>query len=130
MPGNPARLGAGIALLRSLEVADESSVRAAIEALRARVNAATVPDGTIPERSILCVVPDLGQAFRTTLREGKMTEIETANGDLRADATLTAKSDDLVALLQGRLGVAAAFLLGKVKIEASASDMLLIRKLF
>jgi predicted lipid carrier protein YhbT len=111
-------------------VATEAAVRTAIDALRARVNAATVADGAVPERSIICVVSDLGTAYRTELRHGKLSVIEVTQPTTEADARLTARSDDLVALLEGRLNVASAFLLGKVRIDATASDMLLIRKLF
>ena len=46
------------------------------------------------------------------------------------DARITARSDDLIALIDGRLGVAYAFLTGKVKIDAPASDLMMLRKLF
>ena len=112
-------------------MATEAAVRAAIDALRARVNAAR-PEGSvdIPDRSILCIVPDLGTAFRTQLHQGKLGEIEPVATDAAADARLTARSDELVALLEGRSNVAAAFLLGRIKIDASPADMMLIRKLF
>lgn len=103
---------------------------AAIETLRSRVNSATVVEGSIPERSILCVIPDLDKSFKTLLIEGKLSAVEEVNGDSKADATLTARSDDLISLLEGRLNVPAAFLMGRIKIDASAGDMLLIRKLF
>lgn len=103
---------------------------AAIEALRARVNASQVPEGSIPERTIKCVVPDLGRSYVTKLEDGKLGELQDAAASNGADATLTARSDDLISLLEGKLNVATAFLMGRIKIDASASDMLLIRKLF
>ena len=39
-------------------------------------------------------------------------------------------SDDLIALIDGRLGIAYAFLTGKVKIDAPASDLMMMRGLF
>ena len=106
-------------------------MRAAIEALRARVNAARgEPDPSVPDRTILCIVPDLGTAFRTRLESSRLSEIEAVDPSEAADARLTAKSDELVALLEGRSNVATAFLLGRIRIDASPADLLLIRKLF
>jgi predicted lipid carrier protein YhbT len=118
-----------VSLLTSPQVATEAAVIAAIEALRARVNAAVIEDGVVPDRSILCVVPDLASAYKTSLNSGKMTEVVPASASDPADAKLTANSSELVALLEGKLNVAAAFLLGKIRIDASPADLLLIRKL-
>jgi len=105
-------------------------VRAAIDALRSRVNAARVENGVVPERTIVCIVPDLGTAFKTQLSDGKLSEITPVDPADPADARLTARSDELIALLEGRSNVATAFLLGRIRIDASPADLLLIRKLF
>lgn len=105
-------------------------MRAAIDALRSRVNAARVEDGIIPDRTIVCTVPDLERSFRTELRKGKLSEVTVVDTGTKADARLTARSDELVALLEGRSNIATAFLFGKIRIDASPADMLLIRKLF
>lgn len=106
------------------------AVRAAIDALRSRVNAARVQNGTVPDRTIVCIVPDLGTAYRTTLSGGKLSAITVVDAGDAADARLTARSDELIALLEGRSNVATAFLLGRIRIDATPADMLLIRKLF
>ena len=64
------------------------------------------------------------------LKGGKLRGLRKAATNEATDARITAKSDDLVALIDGRLGVAYAFLTGKVKVDAPASDLMMLRKLF
>ncbi len=87
------------------------------------------PD-SIPNRSILCVLPDLPDAFFVELKKGKLRGLRKTDASEKTDARITARSDDLVALIDGRLGIAYAFLTGKVKINAPASDLMMLRRLF
>jgi hypothetical protein len=87
------------------------------------------PD-SIPNRTILCVLPDLKTAYRVELKNAKLRGLRKAETTESTDARITARSDDLVALIDGRLGIAYAFLTGKVKIDAPASDLLMLRNLF
>jgi predicted lipid carrier protein YhbT len=111
-------------------VADAATVEAAITALAERLNGADVAEGSIPDRTLLCIMPDLSQAFRAQLSGGKLVGLSRANDKDAADVRLTAKSDDLVALIEGRMNVATAFLLGRVRVDAAPSDLMLLRKLF
>jgi putative sterol carrier protein len=85
---------------------------------------------SVPNRTILVVLPDLKTAYRVELKGGKLRGLRKAETNEATDARLTAKSDDLVALIDGRLGVAYGFLTGKVKVDAPASDLMMLRKLF
>jgi len=87
------------------------------------------PD-SIPERSILCVLPDLNTAYRVELKKAKLRGLKKAPTTEKTDARITAKSDDLIALIDGRLGIAYAFLTGKVRIDAPAQDLTMLRRLF
>jgi putative sterol carrier protein len=87
------------------------------------------PD-SIPNRTILCVLPDMKRAYRVELKNGKLRGLRSADTNEETDARITARSDDLIALIDGRLGIAYAFLTGKVKIDAPASDLMMLRKLF
>jgi putative sterol carrier protein len=78
----------------------------------------------------LCVLPDLKTAYRVELKNSKLRGLRKAETNEATDARITARSDDLVALIDGRLGVAYAFLTGKVKIDAPASDLMMLRKIF
>ena len=89
------------------------------------------PDpASIPNRTISVVLPDRKTAYHVELKNGKLRGLKKAATADQTDARITAKSDDLVALIDGRLGVAYAFLTGKVKIDAPASDLMMLRKLF
>jgi len=92
-------------------------------------DASPAPD-SIPDRTILCVLPDLKTAYRVELKKAKLRGLRKAETNEVTDARITARSDDLIALIDGRLGVAYAFLTGKVKIDAPASDLMMLRKLF
>jgi len=91
---------------------------------------ASPPADSIPDRTILCVLPDLKSAYRVELKKAKLRGLRKAETNEATDARITARSDDLIALIDGRLGVAYAFLTGKVKIDAPASDLMMLRKLF
>lgn len=117
-------------LLRCAPVADMAAVEAAITMLAERLNQAEVPEGTIPDRTLICIIPDLGHAVRAQLRDGRLVGFSRAKDKDAADVRLTAKSDDLIALIEGRTSIATAFLLGRVRVDAAPSDLMLLRKLF
>lgn len=111
-------------------MATGDEVSAAIGRLADRIDAAGPAADAIPERAIICVVPDLGTAFRGIFRGSRLVDIAEQPSDASADVRLTARSDDLIALIDGRLGAGYAFLTGKVRIDASPADLMLMRKLF
>lgn len=80
------------------------------------------------DRSLSCTVPDLGVTFSGQLADGHLTGITTEPAE-RAQLRLTAASDDLVALTDGRLNFAQAWLSGRVKVEAGVRDLLKLRSL-
>jgi predicted lipid carrier protein YhbT len=79
-------------------------------------------------RSLACRVSDLDVTFRAELRDGGLHDIRQGQAD-GAHITLRVKSDDLVALTDGRLGFAGAWATGKVKVDASLTDLLRLRTL-
>jgi predicted lipid carrier protein YhbT len=84
----------------------------------------TMPEGRVIE----VTVPDLEAAYWTEMREGRMTRLHTGPPG-RADIRVRVRSDDLVALVEGRKSIFSSYVGGKVKIEASFSDLLRLRKL-
>jgi predicted lipid carrier protein YhbT len=82
----------------------------------------------VVERTVSCVVPDLGVVFTGRLDEEGLTEVRRSD-DPAAQVRLAAASDDLVALSEGRLSVPAAWATGRLKIEASVLDLLKLRGL-
>jgi hypothetical protein len=111
-------------------VASAAEVERSIRSLMKKLADASPDPQSIPNRTILVVLPDLKTAYRVELKGGKLRALRKAQTNEATDARITAKSDDLVALIDGRLGVAYAFLTGKVKVDAPASDLMMLRKLF
>jgi hypothetical protein len=111
-------------------MASHAECRAALERLAARL--ATV-DGDDHrhhtfDRSMSCLVPDLGVTFSGALSEGHITGITTDPAP-KAQVRLTVGSDDLVALTDGHLDFGKAWLSGRVKVEASVRDLLKLRSM-
>ena len=79
-------------------------------------------------RTVAVRVPDLGTTFHGVLRDGLIDDIRAqSNGS--AQIVFTAVSDDLVAVLDGRLGVPTAVASGRLKVDASLTDLLKLRLL-
>lgn len=83
------------------------------------------------DRTVACSVPDLGVVFRARLDDEGLQDLRTEEGEGRPDAQvrLTADSDDLVALIEGRVSVPAAWATGRLKVDASVLDLLKLRTL-
>ena len=79
-------------------------------------------------RTVSLRVPDLDITFHGVLREGSLEDVSTEPKE-RAQIRLTINSDDLIALVAGDLNFASAWARGRVKLEASFSDLLRLRKL-
>ena len=104
--------------------------RTALQDLAARLaaNADDVGRKVALDRRLTCRITDLGVTFRGRLTGGRLVDIADGE-DPKAKIRLTASSDDLVALLQGRLDVTRAVASRQVSIKASPFDLLKLRKL-
>ncbi|MFI5898088.1 alkyl sulfatase C-terminal domain-containing protein [Actinoplanes sp. NPDC051513] len=104
--------------------------RTALEGLAAKLAANADAQGKLDfERTLACRVPDLATAFRARLSGGRLLDIEDGD-DSKAKIALTAKSDDLVALLTGKLDVTRAIASRQISIKANPFDLLKLRKLW
>jgi putative sterol carrier protein len=104
--------------------------RAALHELAAKMdaNAGEVAGKVDLNRPLAFAISDLGVAFHGQLADGRL--INLADGDDRnAKIRLTTSSDDLVALVDGKLDLGRAFMSGQVKISANPFDLLKLRKL-
>lgn len=110
-------------------VATAEDVQRALRSMVAGLNGST-PSGDLPDRILVCHVPDVHVAFRSHFSGGSLTDLEQVPPDEPADVRIVARSDDLIALIEGRLNVAFAFLMGKIRVDASREDLMLIRSLF
>ncbi len=81
------------------------------------------------ERTASCRVSDLGVVFLASFADdGTISEVETAETG-RSQVALTVSSDDLIALIEGRLGLPTAWATGRLRVEASMLDLLKLRAL-
>jgi len=91
-------------------------------------NAAKASNPVDLDRPLACTVSDLGVAFHGQITGGRLVGL-TDGDDANAKIRLTATSDDLVALIDGKLDLAKAWSSGKVGIKANPFDLLKLRKL-
>lgn len=111
-------------------MASVEECRAALEHLSERMaaNVAHTREKLDFDRTLTCRIPDLGVAFHARLADGQIVDIGDGDNP-KAKLKLTAGSDDLLALVQGRLNIASAWAAGRIKIDASIMDLMKLRKL-
>jgi predicted lipid carrier protein YhbT len=110
-------------------MASVDECRQALHDLAARLDANAETRGKLDfDRTLACRVPDLGAAFHARLVDGRLVDIADGD-DPKAKIALTADSDDLIALVQGRLDVTRAIAARQVAIKANPFDLLKLRKL-
>ena len=103
--------------------------RTALEGLAAKLAANGEAQGKLDfERTLACRVPDLSTAFHARLSGGRLLDIADGD-DPKAKIALIAKSDDLIALLGGKLDVTRAVASRQISIKANPFDLLKLRKL-
>ncbi len=114
-------------------MATKREVEAKLRELIARLADADEAQGklarTMPEDRVISVrVPDLDADYWTVMHDGRMDRLHRGAPD-RADVKIRVDADDLVAIVDGKSSLFSAFVSGQVKIEASVSDLLRLRKL-
>jgi hypothetical protein len=83
----------------------------------------------LPEpRIIEVVLPDIPATYWTEMAGGKMGALHRGSPE-RSDIRVRVASEHLVDLVDGRRSLFSSYLSGQVKIEASLSDLLRLRKL-
>ena len=115
-------------------MATRRQVEAKLRALIKRLNEA---DGKVHAdltraldgpRRVQIEVPDLGEYYWTDLVDGRMGTLRRGRTE-PADVRLTASSEDVVALIEGTKSVFSSYLAGHIRVQASLSDLLALRKL-
>jgi predicted lipid carrier protein YhbT len=113
-------------------VATAEECRQALESLTARILELSPEDRAahLVDRQVSCHVTDLGVTFLTRLGPDGALPVREANGsDGRPQIRMSTRSDDLLALASDPGTFPRAWLTGRIKIEASLSDLLRLRKL-
>lgn len=109
-------------------MATHAQCREAFDRLAQRMATDTDPARREVDKSFSCQVTDLRADFHGRISHGAMVGLDDG-ADPRADIKLDVTSDDLIALVDGRLNVAAAWASGRLHIHASFRDLLRLRKL-
>jgi hypothetical protein len=79
-----------------------------------------------PQRLIEARCPDLDLVRHAEWRNGRLTLLEEPPAR-RSDIRISVRSDDLVKMSNGELAFPQAYLAGRVRIDASMSDLLRLR---
>ena len=107
----------------------EGKLRELIARLSAAEQAQDALARTLPDSKIVSVrVPDLDADYWTVMNGGRMDKVHRGAPD-RADIKIRVGSDELVSIVDGKTSLFSAFVSGQVKIEASVSDLLKLRRL-
>jgi len=110
-------------------MASVDECRQALHDLAARLDENAETRGRLDlERTLACRIPDLGTAFHARLTGGRLVDIADGD-DPKAKIALIADSDNLIALVQGRLDVTKAIGSRQISIKANPFDLLKLRKL-
>ncbi|MFE4977450.1 SCP2 sterol-binding domain-containing protein [Kitasatospora sp. NPDC056651] len=114
-------------------MANAEECREALEQLSRNMAKSTgdVRKAAALDRSLSCRITDLDLTFTGRLRDGRIQDVTAAPGTPaeKAEIRLTMTSDDLVALVDGRLAFASAWAGGRVRLEAGFRDLLRLRTL-
>ncbi|MEV6301441.1 SCP2 sterol-binding domain-containing protein [Actinoplanes sp. NPDC051861] len=103
--------------------------RQALHDLAAKLAANADAQGRLDlDRTLACRVTDLETAFHGRLTGGRLIDIADGD-DPRAKIALIATSDNLIALVQGRLDVTRAIAARQITVKANPFDLLKLRKL-
>ena len=103
-----------------------------LKTLVKRLDVADLEDASLPEdkRSILCVVTDLELVYSAEYAQGRIRKLKLIPDAGEADVRITLSSDELVALAEGKTSLPMALLFGRIRVDAHARDLLLLRQLF
>lgn len=114
-------------------MATKEEVGRAIERLMARLdgNEDNVRSA-IPGRKVMgCYITDLDSGWYSVIEDGHVAPpIEEPPPGERVSVLLKLRSDDLIDLVEERMSFMSAFLSGKVRVDASFTDLLRMRTLF
>ena len=114
-------------------MATKREVEAKLRELISRLSAAEDAQGTLartlPDPKVVAVrVLDLDADYWMVMASGRIDGLHRGVPE-QADIKIRVASDQLVAIVDGQASLFSSFISGQVKIEASVSDLLRLRKL-
>jgi predicted lipid carrier protein YhbT len=114
-------------------VATQEEVDRTLRKLVKRLDGADIDDADLPEeaRTILCSITDLRLDYRADYSKGRIRKLRLVeDGAGTADVKISVSSDELIALAEGKSSLPMALLFGRIRVNANARDLLLLRQLF
>lgn len=85
---------------------------------------------TLPDSRILLLsVPDVDGEWWSRLEDGKMDAVHDGAPDHEADIRIRVDSDDFIDLIDGTRPLLSSYLAGRLRVDASLSDLLRLRRL-
>jgi hypothetical protein len=115
------------------DVATQEDVDRTLRKLVKRLDGADIDGADLPEeaRSILCSITDLDLDYRADYSKGRIRKLRLVeDGSAQADVKISVSSDELIALANGKSSLPMALLFGRIRVNANARDLLLLRQLF
>ena len=77
----------------------------------------------------ICICVSDGDTYASKLEDLRIEDFVRTE-DITADLVVTANSETLIALIQREMSPIKAYMNGELKVKASLTDMLLLKKLF
>lgn len=114
-------------------MASRAEVDRTLRKLVKQLDGADLDDADLPSdaRSILCSITDLRIDYRADYARGRIRKLRVVDEDeAAADVKIALSSDELVALADGKSSLPMALLFGRIRVDANARDLLLLRQLF
>lgn len=112
-------------------MATASEVDRTLKQLVKRLDEASLEPGNLPEkRSLVVFIRDLDITYTAVFGGGRITALKKRDAEGDEDVRISLSSDDLASLANGKLGVGGALLTGRLRVDAGARDLLLLRQLF
>ncbi|MFI2713756.1 SCP2 sterol-binding domain-containing protein [Micromonospora sp. NPDC018662] len=110
-------------------MASVDDCRQALQDLADRLDRHAEASGKIDlDRTLACRITDLGTAFHGRLEGGRLVGL-TDGDDPKAKIALGIASDDLIALVHGKLDIMSAVASRRVSVKANPFDLMKLRKL-
>ncbi|MFI5837804.1 SCP2 sterol-binding domain-containing protein [Micromonospora sp. NPDC051300] len=110
-------------------MASVDDCRQALQDLADRLDRHVEAQGRIDlDRTLACRITDLDTAFHGRLEGGRLIGL-TDGDDPKAKIALSTGSDDLIALVHGKLDIMSAVASRRVSVKANPFDLMKLRKL-
>lgn len=110
-------------------MATHEEVEATIAGLISRLHGLDTSSrsGLPATRTVETYCPDLDARWHALWSEGSVSPIERGHPTRRADIRVKVNSDDLISLADGSIPFRQAWQTGRIKVDASVTDMLRLR---